>query len=142
MCEVSILDLWWEWNIYATDDWDISIATRDSDKDWVPDNMDACVDVPWNSDDGCPVFNDQYCWSYSLCGNGIIEEWEDCHNCPEDVWWCLDITECNSCPCEYADFDAAIIKWDIVRAKLWDKTLSAFYKYSNSVLAESFLDLK
>ena len=26
------------------------------------------------SDDGCPVFNDQYCWSYSLCGNGIIEE--------------------------------------------------------------------
>ena len=88
VCESSTLNLWWEKDIYATEEWNISVGIRDSDKDWIPDNMDACVDVPWNSSDGCPVFNNQYCWSYSLCGNGKIDDGETCQNCPYDVGSC------------------------------------------------------
>jgi hypothetical protein len=32
-------------------------------------------------------------------------------------------------------------KWDTLRAKLWDKMLFAFYRYSNTVALESFLDV-
>jgi hypothetical protein len=34
-----------------------------------------------------------------------------------------------------------LTKWDIIRAKLWDKSLFVFYRYSNSVALESFLNM-
>jgi hypothetical protein len=46
------------------------------------------------------------------------------------------------CPCEYVDFSTVLARWDIIRAKLWDKSLSAFYRYSNSVSVESFLNFR
>jgi hypothetical protein len=33
-----------------------------------------------------------------------------------------------------------LTKWDVVRAKLWDKKLWAFYRYSNSVAIDGFLN--
>ena len=56
-------------------------------------------------------------------------------------WWHIENDNCNICPCEYVDFSTDFTKWDIIRAKLWDKKLSVFYKYSNSVVLESFLDI-
>jgi hypothetical protein len=47
---------------------------------------------------------------------------------------------CNICPCEYVDFSTDLIKGDVIRAKLWDKSLFEFYRYSNSVAVESFLN--
>ena len=53
--------------------------------------------------------------------------------------WNIKNDNCSTCPCEYADFSADLSKWDTIRAKLWDKSLSAFYRYSNVVAVESFL---
>jgi hypothetical protein len=104
-----------------------------------------------------------------MCGNQEIDEWEDCNTCPKDVKdWCVipynpEIEEelipeevpeiedikrniknenCNTCPCEYADFSTDLTRWDIIRAKLWDKNFPVFYRYSNSVSVESLLDFK
>ena len=77
---------------------------RDQDGDWISDSMDNCIDVPWNSNDGCPRYYTQNCWVYSSCGNGVVDEGEDCQNCPQDVWiccwnWQLDFGEtCVTCP--------------------------------------------
>jgi hypothetical protein len=57
-----------------------------------------------------------------------VDERENCENCP-------------ACPCEYVDFPVNLTKWDIIRAKLWDKSLFVFYRYSNSVALESFLNM-
>ena len=57
-------------------------------------------------------------------------------------WWHVKNNDCNMCPCEYVDFSTDLTKWDIVRAKLWDKSLSVFYKNSNSVGVDSFLNIK
>ena len=89
-----------------------------------------------------------YCWDW------VLWEWENCENCPEDgkdschpdnpdenEWWHIENYNCNSCPCAYVDFSTDLARWDIIRAKLWDKKASVFYKYSNSVAVESFLDL-
>jgi hypothetical protein len=46
------------------------------------------------------------------------------------------------CPCEYVDFSTDLTKGDVIRASLWDDLLSVFYKYSNSVAVESFLDIR
>ena len=76
---------------------------RDQDWDGVPDSMDSCVDVPWNSYDGCPRYYVQNCWVNSTCWNGKVEGWESCRNCPQDVWvccwnWILDPLEtCKTC---------------------------------------------
>ena len=86
------------------------------------DLKDICVD---NGDDG--VIPD--------------DETDDTEE-PEDREWNITNEDCNSCPCEYADFSTDLAKWDTVRAKLWDKKLSAFYKNSNSLSLESFLGSK
>ena len=76
---------------------------EDSDQDWVVDSEDECPYIPWNSKNGCPEYYSRNCWVYSSCGNWKIDEWEDCRNCPEDVWaccgnWALDYGEtCNTC---------------------------------------------
>ena len=58
-----------------------------------------------------------------------------------DDTWHVENNNCNTCPCEYVDFSTELTKWDTIRAKLWDKALFVFYRYSNSVAIESFLDL-
>ena len=86
--------------------WGSSTLILDRDQDWdgVPDSADACIDIPWNSDNGCPEQYNQGCWVYSSCGNGKIDAWETCQTCPQDVWVCcgngvLDFWEsCNTCP--------------------------------------------
>ena len=77
-----------------------------------------------------------------LCWNWKQDEWEDCNSCPEDLWWCVENNNCNTCPCEYADFSTDLTRWDTIRAKFWDKQKFAFYRYSNSVAVENYLDLK
>ena len=77
---------------------------RDQDWDGVPDSMDSCVDVPWNSYDGCPKYYTQNCWVYSTCGNGVVDLGETCQSCPQDVWVCCGNGEveswetCITCP--------------------------------------------
>ena len=91
---------------YEVDDleWAISFIGVDTDKDWIPDTVDVCKDIPWNSLDGCPEFYSRSCWIYSSCGNGVKDVWETCQNCPQDVWVCcwngiLDYWEnCVTCP--------------------------------------------
>ena len=76
------------------------------------------------------------------CWNWIQDPGEDCTNCPKDFWWCVENNNCNTCPCEYVDFSTDLTKWDSVRAKLWDKSKFVFYRYSNSVSVENYLDLR
>ena len=102
----------------------------DSDQDWVPDGLDACVDVPWNSLDGCPEFYSKDCWAYSSCGNGHIDDGETCSNCPQDVGVCcgngtLDKGEdCKSCPADAGGCDLCgnhkVDKWEDCNNCPWD----------------------
>jgi hypothetical protein len=80
--------------------------------------------------------------SEQLCWNGEQDPWEDCDNCPEDLWRCVENNNCNTCPCEYVDFSTDLTKWDSIRAKLWDKSKFVFYRYSNTVSVENYLDLR
>ena len=82
------------------------------------------------------------------CWNWVLDEWETCENCPIDCpepiiddEWKIENDDCNSCPCEYVDFSSDLTRWDTVRAKLWDKKLSVFYRYSNNVDVENFLKI-
>ena len=70
----------------------------------------------------------------------VVYEEEDEEDDDEWNWWSVTNDSCNSCPCEYVDFSTDLVKWDSIRAKLWDKSLSAFYRYSNSVAVDSLLD--
>jgi len=91
------------WGITSSQ-WSASVIDYDTDQDWIPDSIDQCVDVPWNSVTGCPKVNLQECWAFSTCGNGEVDEWETCLNCPWDAWeccgnWILDPREtCETCP--------------------------------------------
>ena len=127
------------------------------------DEWEDCKTCP--EDIGTPCIDD----GKKKCWNKIIDEWEDCKTCPEDlkekciepatlnepevIWpvvpkvtivdlWHVENDNCNSCPCEYVDFFSDFMKWDNVRAKLWDKKLSVFYRYSNSVPVERFIGIK
>jgi len=104
------------------------------------------------------------CQYLDKCGNGKYDYPENCEWCPEDLldlcvgpnppvpptpieiiaepdWWEINYN-CNMCPCEYVDFSTDLAKWDILRANLWDQSLSVFYRYSNAVVLENFLDIK
>ena len=112
------------------------------------DEWEDCETCPKDIKDSCIDDWEKKCW------NGKIDEWEDCETCPKDVWecepnvptpddswWNIQNDNCNICPCEYVDYSTDLIKWDFVRAKLRDKSLSVFYRYSNSVSLENFLDV-
>ena len=85
---------------------DVFVYVNDQDQDWVSDNVDQCIDVPWSSVDWCPQYYNQNCWVYSSCWNGKVDEWETCQNCPQDVWSCcwngiLELWEsCRTCPAD------------------------------------------
>ena len=83
----------------------------------------------------CKYLSDNKCW------NGEVDSWETPQECPQDFGWTIVNENCNSCPCEYADLKNALTKWDVVRAKLWDHKLAVFYRYSNNVSVDSYLDI-
>ena len=104
VCESLILSVINSKDGSKSDETEDILYSSDQDQDWVPDNEDNCIDVPWNSADGCPQYYNQNCWVYSSCGNGKIDEWETCQNCPEDVGMCcgngiMEAREtCDTCP--------------------------------------------
>lgn len=76
----------------------------DIDKDGIVDSKDACPTVPEdingvNDSDGCP--------------EGEIPKAPPENNS-------LKPGACNSCPCQYAKNDSAVLEWDIVKAVLYD----------------------
>ena len=106
ICESSISKLLSSTSSTLVDGGGDTAFTLEKDQDWdgIPDNVDICVDVPWNSSNGCPEYYSQGCWVFSTCGNGKVDEWETCQNCPQDAWICcwngvLDFWEtCKTCP--------------------------------------------
>ena len=104
VCESSMSNVL-KYSIDVVDDesWILTIDL-DGDQDWIPDSKDSCPTIPWNSANGCPQYYNQNCWIYSSCGNGKLEAWETCLNCPQDAWECcgngkLEAREtCKSCP--------------------------------------------
>ena len=107
----------------SSNEWTVTL-TLDKDQDWdgISDNVDACLDIPWNSFNGCPEYYSQNCWSFSTCWNWKVDEWENCKNCPQDVWVCcgngiLDSWEsCKTCPADAGDCklcgNGKIDKWE------------------------------
>ena len=118
----------WENNI-------IFYTETDSDGDGVNDSEDQCPNIPWNKNTTwcpfelgrkriCEHNPEQKCW------NGIIEEWETCDTCPDDVGWCILEQNCNACPCHYADYASDLKSDDMIKALLRDKT--NILKYTES----------
>ena len=90
---------------------------------------DTCQDIWWEIPDN-PDNPNPSVPTDDLCGNGVEDNGETCATCPEDLWWCIQNKNCNTCPCEYADIASQLTRWDKLRAKLFDKKRSVFYKYS------------
>ena len=95
-----------------TIDKDVALTLdADKDGDGIPDSVDECIDVPWNSNNWCPEYYTQNCLVYSTCWNWKVDKWEDCNNCPQDVgvccWnWKLDQGEnCKTCPSDAWECD-------------------------------------
>ena len=106
MCESRMSDLL-KYSMDIVDGWNgVMTLDMDGDQDWIPDTKDSCPSVPWNSANGCPQYANQNCWVFSSCGNGKIDAWETCLNCPQDVGECcgngkLESREsCKSCPAD------------------------------------------
>ena len=53
---------------------------------------------------------------------------------------CIVEQNCNTCPCQYADFTSDLRAGDIIRAVLQDVPRNVFYTYSPLVNPENFLD--
>ena len=70
----------------------------------------------------------------NFCGNWVVDPWENCSNCPQDVKDCLSISsfECFQCPCSFVDIANDLSKKDAVRASLWDKLWNILYRVSES----------
>ena len=89
---------------------------KDTDYDWIPDDEDACPTVPenynWIQDkDGCPEIND---------------------NLP--LAPVLKVTNCNTCPCQFADYSNPFTLWLNVQAFLVDPfNYTKIYWVSNPV---------
>ncbi|MDR2190688.1 MAG: hypothetical protein LBP53_05945 [Candidatus Peribacteria bacterium] len=54
---------------------------------------------------------------------------------------CIVEQNCNSCPCQYADFASDIRGDDKIRAKFRDKTRSIWYRFSPEILVNNFIPL-
>jgi len=112
-------------------------SANDCNNNWSCENGENC---------DCPdCENMMIC---SPCGNGIIDPWETCLTCPEDVWPCPPTTcediicpgPCFSCPCQYVDFASDLAPGDIVRANLYDFTRTIFYDLSSAVPVDDWLE--
>ena len=96
----------------------------DEDCDGIQDSIANCPNISWRAwdtackdpnhkreldDDGCPDLPDYLC------------EGDDC---------ALVTVVCNSCPCQFADYNNTLQRDDSVRARLWDKKNMVHYNYS------------
>lgn len=111
----------------------------DSDWDWIPDNLDACPEIPENYNgiedtDGCPEI-----WTSAECSI-----WNMNYN----VWWLnTELTnedwifpnECLSCPCTFSDFANSLNIDDKVKAILWDIDMNVLYSESIPESIKQFL---
>ena len=90
---------------------------KDTDGDWIPDSKDQCPLVPenynWIEDkDGCP-------------------EIKELHNVNQPI---LKVDNCNSCPCQFADYTNPFMYGLQVQAALINPfNYGQIYKLSNSV---------
>ncbi|MDR2416019.1 MAG: hypothetical protein LBD75_05440 [Candidatus Peribacteria bacterium] len=75
------------------------------------------------------------------CGNGIPDLGETCQTCPQDLDRCIIEQNCNTCPCQYADFASDLRENDQIRAKLRDQGRKIFYRFSPVVAVSDFLYL-
>ena len=116
----------WEWVLC----WNNVINPWEECDDWTGNWVNGICTL------SCTLVEKQ---GWSTCWNGKVDEWETCDNCPADLGWCIENKKCNSCPCEYADIASALTQWDYVRARLWDKIQSVFYKNSNAELVNKFI---
>ena len=119
-------------------------TTRDTDGDGIPDTQDLCPTIQGTiNNNGCPeIGQDLWCNQQGIspfigitndtliikptdtgiplatCGNGRIDTWETCANCPQDVGNCTSTCgngaaeageNCNNCP---ADVPSCGICWN------------------------------
>ena len=91
----------------------LTLPPKDTDNDGIPDDKDACPTIPEN-----------YNWVEDL--DGCPEIW-DVPNKP-----ILKVINCNTCPCQYADYSSPFMYWLDVQAALINpfKTWE-IYKLSN-----------
>lgn len=106
---------------------DINRTQEDTDIDWiwdVCDNNSSDKDNDWilDSEDICPTIPENYNWI------------EDKDWCPEvsyiQTWTSISVCECNSCPCQFVDYQSQLWKNDKIRALLFDKDWNLLYRYS------------
>ena len=122
-------------------------TTRDTDGDGIPDTQDLCPTIQGTiNNNGCPeIGQDLWCNQQGIspfigitndtliikptdtgiplatCGNGRIDTWETCANCPQDVGNCTSTCgngaaeageNCNNCP---ADVPSCGICWNGIK---------------------------
>ena len=128
-------------DICLVDTWNTLWWTEELCPNGRKDPWENCENCPEDLKDSCvkPGSSDDSTWwdNKDDTNNGDVDkdDWN------KDGKWEIENNDCNICPCEYVDFSTNLTRWDTVRAKLWDKALSVFYRYSNTVSVESFLDL-
>lgn len=105
------------WN---PDQKECKIPDGDIDNDGIVDSKDACPTVPENI-------------------NGI----EDADGCPEGKTTCdfpqtnsLKPGACNSCPCQYAKNDSAVLEGDVIKAVLYDNGSNKAISTSNQYIVQ------
>lgn len=61
----------------------------------VPSDI-SCISSSYNmcfaGENGCQELNDML-RPKAVCGNNIVEEWEDCNSCPQDLWDACNISQ-------------------------------------------------
>jgi len=103
---------------------------KDSNKNWIWDN--------------CENKNKEY----DTDGDGIPDDKDSCPNIPENINWIEDkdgcpevgtppeqnifmVKNCNTCPCQFADYAWPFVPWSIIKAVLVDPTNpNIFYNIS------------
>lgn len=91
---------------------------EDQDWDWIPDSEDAC---PLLSEDYDGIEDGDWCPEFE-------ELWNNWKNTSQ-----ITLTNCNQCPCPFADFLSTLRKFDQIRAVLLDSEWKILYKSSNIV---------
>ena len=75
----------------------------------------------------------------SECWDGVCSSDEKCEECPLDCGWCIVPQECNSCPCEYAEYTSDLLDTDKIYAVLRQRGLKVLYAESPSYGLSDFM---
>ncbi len=139
-CGNGIIDEWEDCNSCPIDLKEICIVPDNKCGNGLVDEWEDCKNCPtdlkdkcigdWRDEPGDPDTPTPDVPTPVTCWNWKVDPGETCDNCPEDLGRCIQNKNCYTCPCEYADIATQLTKWDVVRAKLWDKNRAVFYKYS------------